>query len=74
MEPVQTIALTRFVYPWKWNGEEAVLQRRCYDETGYVQPPLADLVKVRGLFSTYHLNAIQSWHVASDGTVTNVHA
>ena len=72
--PVQTKALTRFVYPWKWNGEEAVLQSRCYDETGYVQPTLADLVKVRGLSSVYHLNAIQSWHVATDGTVTNVHA
>ncbi|MGH7661020.1 MAG: sulfite dehydrogenase [Vulcanimicrobiaceae bacterium] len=74
VEPVQSIALTRFVYPWKWNGEEAVLQSRCYDETGYVQPKLADLVKVRGLNSTYHLNAVQSWHIATDGTVTNVHA
>jgi sulfane dehydrogenase subunit SoxC len=74
MEPIQSKALTRFVYPWKWNGEEAVLQSRCYDETGYVQPPLSDLVKVRGLFSIYHLNAIQSWHIASDGMVTNVHA
>ncbi len=73
-EPVQSKALTRFVYPWKWNGEEVVLQSRSYDETGYVQPALADLVKVRGLASVYHLNAIQSWHVASDGAVTNVHA
>jgi sulfane dehydrogenase subunit SoxC len=72
-EPVQSKALTRFVFPWKWNGEEVVLQSRCYDETGYVQPTLAELVKVRGLASVYHLNAIQSWHVASDGTVTNVH-
>lgn len=74
VEPVQRIALTRFVYSWKWNGEEAVLQSRCYDETGYVQPTLAELVKVRGLNSVYHLNAIQSWHIAADGTVTNVHA
>jgi sulfane dehydrogenase subunit SoxC len=73
-EPILTKALTRFVFPWKWNGEEAVLQSRCYDESGYVQPTLAQLVKVRGINSVYHLNAIQSWHVASDGTVTNVHA
>lgn len=72
--PVTSKSLTRFVYPWKWSGEEVVLQSRCYDDTGYVQPPLSDLVKVRGLFSLYHLNAIQSWHVASDGMVTNVHA
>jgi sulfane dehydrogenase subunit SoxC len=73
-EPVQSKALTRFMYPWKWTGQEALLQSRSYDETGYVQPTLAELVKVRGLASVYHLNAIQSWHVASDGTVTNVHA
>lgn len=73
-EPVQSKALTSFYYPWKWNGEEAVLQSRCFDDTGYVQPTLAELVKVRGLNSVYHLNAIQSWHVASDGAVTNVHA
>jgi len=73
-ESILAKSLTRFVYPWKWSGEEAVLQSRCYDETGYVQPTLAELVKVRGLSSVYHLNAIQSWHVASDGAVTNVHA
>ncbi len=73
-EPILSKSLTRFVYPWNWNGAEAVLQSRCYDETGYVQPALAELVKARGLNSVYHLNAIQSWHVASEGTVTNVHA
>jgi len=35
---------------------------------------LADLVKVRGTNSVYHLNAIQSWHISSTGEVTNVHA
>jgi len=73
-EPILSKSLTRFVYPWKWTGAEAVLQSRCHDETGYVQPTLAGLVKARGLNSVYHLNGIQSWHVASDGTVTNVHA
>jgi len=73
-EPVLTKCLTRFRYPWTWNGGEAVLQSRCVDETGYVQPRLADLVRVRGLNSFYHLNAIQSWHVASGGEVTNIHA
>jgi hypothetical protein len=41
---------------------------------GYVQPTLAQLVRVRGLSSVYHLNAIQSWKIARDGTVSNVHA
>jgi sulfane dehydrogenase subunit SoxC len=30
-------------------------------------------VKVRGVNSKLHLNAIQSWKVAPDGSVTNVH-
>ena len=73
-EPVLRFAHTRFRFPWRWDGREAVLQSRCTDETGYVQPTLAALVKVRGLNSRLHLNAIQSWKVAVDGTVHNVHA
>jgi sulfane dehydrogenase subunit SoxC len=73
-EPVLRFAHTRFRFPWRWDAREAVLQSRCTDETGYVQPTLADLVKVRGLNSRFHLNAIQSWKVAADGNVHNVHA
>jgi sulfane dehydrogenase subunit SoxC len=73
-QPVLSKCLVRFRAPWKWTGESAVLQSRCADETGYVQPTLAELVSPRGLNSVYHLNAIQSWAVASDGQVTNVHA
>lgn len=73
-EPVLSKCHTRFRLPWQWSGEEAVLQSRVTDETGYVQPTLEELVAVRGTDSVYHLNAIQSWHVASDGEVTNVHA
>ncbi|WP_245964122.1 sulfite dehydrogenase [Roseovarius spongiae] len=72
--PVLSICHTRFRLPWTWAGEEAVLQSRAIDETGYVQPTMEQLVAVRGLKSVYHLNAIQSWHVAPDGEVTNVHA
>ena len=47
----------------------AILQSRCIDETGYVQPTLGQLIAVRGLNgplgSIYHLNAIQSWQVAA---------
>jgi sulfane dehydrogenase subunit SoxC len=73
-EPVLRFAHTRFRFPWKWDGREAVLQSRATDETGYVQPALSDLVKVRGVNSVYHLNAIQSWKVAAGGEVSNVHA
>jgi sulfane dehydrogenase subunit SoxC len=44
-----------------------------------VQPTLPQLVDARSLDggrfgSIYHLNAIQSWAVARDGSVSNVHA
>jgi len=68
----------RFSYPWIWDGRSCVLQSRCTDETGYIQPTLNALKAIRGsngLYgSIYHLNAIQSWSVAQDGSVTNVHA
>jgi sulfane dehydrogenase subunit SoxC len=75
--PVLPICHTRFRMPWQWNGKEAILQSRCVDDTGYVQPTLGQLIAVRGLNgplgSVYHLNAIQSWRVANDGKVSNVH-
>ena len=71
-DPVLPIAHTRFRLDWNWDGSEAVLQSRCQDETGYVQPTHAELVGVRGLNSTYHNNAIQSWKVMADGSVQNV--
>lgn len=75
--PVLPICHTRFRLPWTWDGKPAILQSRCTDETGYVQPTLGQLIALRGmngpLGSIYHLNAIQSWQVASDGKVSNVH-
>ena len=72
--PVLRLAHTRFRLDWRWEGREAVLQSRCTDQTGYVQPTLAELVRVRGLNSRFFNNAIQSWKVAADGSVHNVHA
>jgi sulfane dehydrogenase subunit SoxC len=73
-EPVQSMALTRFRLPWSWSGEPAVLQSRAVDEAGYVQPTRDALIAKRGLNSTYHYNGIQSWAVAANGEVRNVHA
>ena len=72
--PVQSMALTRFRLPWRWNGEPAILQSRATDETGYTQPTRSQLIAARGQNSLYHYNAIQSWRVAAGGEVTNVHA
>lgn len=74
-EPICTV---RFSFPWMWDGKPAILQSRCTDETGYVQPTLKELVGIRGsngaYGSIYHLNAIQSWAVNETGEVANVHA
>jgi sulfane dehydrogenase subunit SoxC len=71
-EPVLPKCHTRFRFPWQWKGREAILMSRCTDETGYVQPSREALIAVRGINSVYHYNAIQSWKVARDGSVSNV--
>lgn len=72
-DPVLPKCHTRFHVPWQWNGDDVILQSRCVDETGYRQPDRTTLVAVRGVNSFYHYNAIQSWHIAADGQVSNVH-
>jgi sulfane dehydrogenase subunit SoxC len=77
-DPVLPMCHTRFRFPWYWDGQPAVLQSRATDETGYVQPTIKQLIDVRGLSRPgigqfYHMNGIQSWAVAADGSVSNVH-
>src|SRR5712691_12305951 len=75
--PVLPKAHTRFTLDWTWNGEEAVLQSRCTDERGEVQPSLAELNKNWGITDmaaqktsrAIHINAIQPWRVDRDGSV-----
>jgi len=69
--PVLPRAHTRFRWPWRWDGREAMLASRCTDDTGYTQPLLAELIRIRGVNSQYHNNAIQMWKVAADGKITN---
>jgi len=71
-EPVLSKALTRFRIPWTWNGGPAFLQARAIDESGYVQPTIAQLRKARGVNSIYHKNSVHTWRVNPDGTVNNV--
>jgi sulfane dehydrogenase subunit SoxC len=77
-DPVLPISQTRFRFPWIWDGKPAVLQSRATDETGYAQPTHAQLIAERGPLESgslfYHMNAVQSWGVAEDGSVKNVHA
>ena len=74
-------AHTRFLLPWRWEGEEAIIQSRCTDEKGQVQPTEAEFAKFFGLaraqlYSTIssqlgHANWIMPWRVNRDGNVTN---
>ncbi len=73
-EPRYPKAFTRFRLPWTWDGSEAALASRAYDETGYVQPTRDALVEARGKNSNYHCNAIKVWKVQADGSVINVEA
>ncbi len=68
-EPVLPKCHTRFHFLWSWDGREALLMSRATDETGYVQPTLAALRRVRGLGTTYHFNNIRAWRVQPDGRV-----
>ena len=70
--PVLTKALTRFTAEWRWDGKPALLQSRAVDETGFVQPTLAELRAVRGTNAVYNNNSIQTWQVKPDGSVFNV--
>lgn len=69
----QLMDTVRFSFPWDWDGKATIIQSRCTDESGYVQPTRAQLLPLKGLNSVYHYNAIQSWAVGADGKVTNVH-
>ena len=68
-EPISSKALVRFSMPWRWDGKPQFLESRAVDETGYVQPTIAALRKVRGSNSIYHNNSIQTWQVNPDGSV-----
>jgi sulfane dehydrogenase subunit SoxC len=79
--PVHSKAHTRFNMDWAWDGQEAMLMSRTTDETGDVQPSLAELTKHWGMQLTdwkkperpraIHMNAIQPWRIARDGSITD---
>jgi sulfane dehydrogenase subunit SoxC len=68
-EPVRSKAHTRFTQMWNWNGGEAIILSRATDETGYVQPTRAELIRARGEGTEYHFNPIYGWRVLPNGRV-----
>jgi sulfane dehydrogenase subunit SoxC len=66
-EPRLAKAHVRFTQMWEWDGRETVLLSRATDDTGYVQPTRAELIKVRGIGTDFHFNPIVGWKVQANG-------
>jgi len=71
-QPVLDKMLTRFRYRWNWNGGPAVIASRAMDSTGYVQPSVDEIKKVRAIVGfVQHHNGIFPWSIAANGEVKN---
>jgi len=79
--PIHSKAHTRFKFDWEWTGQEATIMSRTTDETGDVQPSLAELTDHWGMKPAdwhkeekpraIHMNAIQPWKIARDGSISD---
>jgi len=79
-DPIARKAHTRFSSPWNWDGKEAILQSRCTDDQGTVQPTIVEVAKLWNADLDFFkktqqvvgdFNAIQPWKVNADGSVLN---
>jgi len=71
-EPVLNKCLTRFRFPWDWKGGPANIASRAVDSTGYVQPTVQELAKVRAIVGfVQHHNGVFPWSVSASGEVKN---
>ncbi len=68
-EPVLAKAVACFTHNWQWTGSRATLLSRAVDETGYVQPTLAEFRAARGPGTNYHYNHLRAWTIQADGHV-----
>ena len=71
---------TRFSLNWNWDGTETALLSRCTDDQGQIQPSRAQVAEFFNvpLDPSYRVpgqdNSIQTWRVASDGSVHNAYS
>jgi len=71
-EPVLDKTLTRFRFDWKWDGSPVTMASRATDSTGYVQPTVEDIRKVRAIAGfVQHHNGIFPWSINASGEVKN---
>lgn len=71
--PVLSKCFTRFRIPWQWEGNKAVLKSRAIDEKNNVQPERTDLIDAKGQHAYFHYNAIVSWAVSEEGSISHVY-
>ena len=73
-------AFTRFYLPWKWDGQPTVIQSRCVDERGQIQPTEAEFATYwkmtrqevyRNATRLGHCNWIMPWKINANGTILN---
>ncbi len=71
-EPVLDKCLTRFRLPWKWDGSPVTIASRAVDATGYVQPTVEEIRKVRAITGfVQHHNGVFPWSINVEGEVKN---
>ena len=71
-EPVLDKCLTRFRLRWKWDGSPTSIASRAVDSTGYVQPTVDDIKKVRAITGfVQHHNGVFPWSINAAGEVKN---
>lgn len=71
-EPVMDKCLTRFRYRWDWDGSPVKMASRAKDSTGYVQPTVEDIARVREIVGfVQHHNGVFPWMVGQNGEVKN---
>ena len=70
--PVLDKCLTRFRLRWKWDGRPTSIASRAVDSTGYVQPTVEEIKKVRAITGfVQHHNGIFPWSIDAAGEVKN---
>ncbi len=72
-EPVLSKSLTRFRMAWRRDGGPAVVMSRAIDDSGEIQPSRDEFLAEKGAQVSYHNNAMQAWHIDTDGGVSNVY-
>ena len=71
-EPVMDKCLTRFRLRWKWDGGPTSIASRTVDSSGYVQPTVEEIKKVRAITGfVQHHNGVFPWSIDASGEVKN---